>query len=641
MTYTTLLPARMGRLELRNRIVFPAMVTNYCSTRGEVTDRLVAYHQERAKGGAGLLITEATYISPDGKSFPHQLGIDDDGLLPGLRRLVEAVHAAGARIAVQLCHAGRQTSRAVTGLPLLSPSVTRFGNDETSAMRQEDIDRVLRDYAGAALRAQKAGFDAVELHAGNGYLPQQFLSPFTNARQDGYGGSLENRVRFTVEAIRAVRAAVGPDFPIILRLGVAEPVSGGLTLEDGVAAARILAREDIDAFDVTAGMREGGMWVTPPLALPRGTHIEKAAAVRQAIQASRPVIGIGRITSASLADSFITAGKVDFVVMGRALLADPELPLKTLQGREEDIRPCIGCNEGCIGRLSRGLDICCAVNPRVGNEYRPLSRRAAIPRHVLIVGAGPAGLVAACTALRRGHRVTVLEKEAACGGKIPLAARPPFKEELAGYAAWLQRQARDLGADIRCSTKATPSLIAELAPDVVLLAVGAEPVIPPIPGLAPERFLLAEQVLQQQGPAPGQDVLIIGGGLVGCETALFLAKNGCHPLVAEMREDLCMDIEPRSRAVMLLHLKEYGIRALTSCRVARIGEGEAILCTPGHAEEHLPCSCIVLATGDRPRTALAEALRGMDMPVYGIGDCHGGTRICDAVWQATATAETI
>ena len=311
MTYTTLLPARMGRLELRNRIVFPAMVTNYCSTRGEVTDRLVAYHQERAKGGAGLLITEATYISPDGKSFPHQLGIDDDGLLPGLRRLVESVHAAGARIAVQLCHAGRQTSRAVTGLPLISPSVTRFGNDETSAMRQEDIDRVLRDYAGAALRAQKAGFDAVELHAGNGYLPQQFLSPFTNARQDGYGGSLENRVRFTVEAIRAVRAAVGPDFPIILRLGVAEPVSGGLTLEDGVAAARILAREDIDAFDVTAGMREGGMWVTPPLALPRGTHIEKAAAVRQAIQASRPVIGIGRITSASLADSFITAGKVD------------------------------------------------------------------------------------------------------------------------------------------------------------------------------------------------------------------------------------------------------------------------------------------------------------------------------------------
>ena len=221
MTYTTLLPARMGRLELRNRIVFPAMVTNYCSTRGEVTDRLVAYHQERAKGGAGLLITEATYISPDGKSFPHQLGIDDDGLLPGLRRLVESVHAAGARIAVQLCHAGRQTSRAVTGLPLLSPSVTRFGNDETCARRQEDIDRGLRDYAGAALRAQKAGFDAVELHAGNGYLPQQFLSPFTNARQDGYGGSLENRVRFTVEAIRAVRAAVGPDFPIILRLGVA------------------------------------------------------------------------------------------------------------------------------------------------------------------------------------------------------------------------------------------------------------------------------------------------------------------------------------------------------------------------------------------------------------------------------------
>lgn len=526
MTYTTLLPARMGRLELRNRIVFPAMVTNYCSTRGEVTDRLVAYHQERAKGGAGLLITEATYISPDGKSFPHQLGIDDDGLLPGLRRLVESVHAAGARIAVQLCHAGRQTSRAVTGLPLLSPSVTRFGNDETSAMRQEDIDRVLRDYAGAALRAQKAGFDAVELHAGNGYLPQQFLSPFTNARQDGYGGSLENRVRFTVEAIRAVRAAVGPDFPIILRLGVAEPVSGGLTLEDGVAAARILAREDIDAFDVTAGMREGGMWVTPPLALPRGTHIEKAAAVRQAIQASRPVIGIGRITSASLADSFIAAGKVDFVVMGRALLADPELPLKTLQGREEDIRPCIGCNEGCIGRLSRGLDICCAVNPRVGNEYRPLPRRVASPRHVLIVGAGPAGLVAACTALRRGHRVTVLEKEAACGGKIPLAARPPFKEELAGYAVWLERQARDLGADIRCSTKATPSLVSELAPDVVLLAVGSEPVIPPIPGLAPERFLLAEQVLQQQGPAPGQDVLIIGGGLVGCETALFLARNG-------------------------------------------------------------------------------------------------------------------
>ena len=214
----------------------------------------------------------------------------------------------------------------------------------------------------------------MELHAGNGYLPQQFLSPFTNFRRDEYGGSLENRVRFSVEMVRAVRAAVGQDFPVILRLGVAEPVAGGLTLEDGLVAARILAHEDIDAIDVTAGMREGGMWVTPPLALPRGTHIDKAAAVRRSIDARKPVIGIGRITSVALADSFIREGKTDFVVMGRALLADPELPLKTLQGREEDIRPCIGCNEGCIGRLSRGLDITCAVNPAVGNEYR--KRRA-------------------------------------------------------------------------------------------------------------------------------------------------------------------------------------------------------------------------------------------------------------------------
>ena len=433
MKYITLLPARMGRLELRNRIVFPAMVTNYCSVRGEVTDRLIAYHQERARGGAGLIITEATYISPDGKSFPHQLSIAEDGLLPGLRRLAEGVHAAGARIAVQLCHAGRQTSRAVSGLPLIAPSAMRFGDDVTHAMRQEDIERVIGEYARASVRAREAGFDAVELHAGNGYLPQQFLSPLTNFRQDNYGGSLENRIRFSIETI-----------------------AGGLTLEEGLTAARILAREDIDAIDVTAGMREGGMWVTPPLTLPHGTHIAQAAAVRQSISARKPVIGIGRITSIALADSFIKEGKADFVVMGRALLADPELPLKTLQERGEDIRPCIGCNEGCIGRLARGLDITCAVNPTVGNEYCKRQTTTSTPLKVLVVEAGPAGLVAACATRQRGHTVTVMEKEPVYGGKLRIAALPPFKQELFTYVTYLEKHTRKLGVTICCDTEAPP-----------------------------------------------------------------------------------------------------------------------------------------------------------------------------------------
>ena len=640
MKYITLLPARMGRLELRNRIVFPAMVTNYCSVRGEVTDRLIAYHQERARGGAGLIITEATYISPDGKSFPHQLSIAEDGLLPGLRRLAEGVHAAGARIAVQLCHAGRQTSRAVSGLPLIAPSAMRFGDDVTHAMRQEDIERVIGEYARASVRAREAGFDAVELHAGNGYLPQRFLSPLTNFRQDNYGGSLENRIRFSIETVRAVRAAVGQDFPIILRLGVAEPIAGGLTLEEGLTAARILAREDIDAIDVTAGMREGGMWVTPPLTLPHGTHIAKAAAVRQSINARKPVIGIGRITSIALADSFVKEGKTDFVVMGRALLADPELPLKTLQERGEDIRPCIGCNEGCIGRLARGLDITCAVNPTVGNEYCKRQTTTSTPLKVIVVGAGPAGLVAACATRQRGHTVTVMEKEPVCGGKLRIAALPPFKQELFTYITYLEKRARKLGVTICCDTEASPRTVVDLKPDVILLATGAEPHIPPIPGLTPDSVLLAEQVLQQDNRTPGGTILIIGGGLAGCETALHLAQKGYSPLVVEMREALCIDTEPRSRAVLLNHLEEYGVRSMLSCRISSIDEHGATICRQ-EQEEKIICSGIILATGYTPRTQLADALANKGIRFYSIGDCNNGTRIYDAVWQANSIAEML
>ena len=641
MPHASLRPGRIGSLRTRNRIVYPPMVTNYCAPDGSVTDRFLAYHLERARGGTGLSIMEASMILPEGRAFPNQLGVHDDALIPGLRRLTDALHSAGGSCAIQLCHPGRQTTAAICGCQPMSPSPVIFRGEETRAMTAEDMERVRHAYAAAAVRAREAGFDAVEIHAGNGYLPQQFHSRFTNRREDAYGGSLGNRTRFSVEVLREVRRSVGDDYPVIVRLGMMEPVPDGLTPHEALCILRILAREGVDAFHITAGMREGGALVTPPAAMPRGTHMELARMAREVLGGRVPVIGIGRIANLEQADAAIDGGFADFVTVGRAQIADPFLVEKCANGKADTVMPCLSCNEGCMNRLATGRDISCAVNPRVGREWEPAPRPPQKKLSLVVVGAGPAGCEAACTAAGAGHSVLLLEKETKPGGRLRAAALPPFKQVLADYADHLGRRLAESGVEARYGKAVTAADLTALKPDHVIIASGAELAVPPIPGLEARGFLPPEAALAANPASLPEEVTIVGGGMVGAECAEALAAAGKTVTIIEQRPEVGADVEPRTRGLLMQRLEQLGVRILAGTQVVSADAAGLELAAGGRTFLHALApgeGALILATGYRAGHELAEAARALGLDVTEVGDALEAASILAAVHGGDAAA---
>ncbi|MEJ2199602.1 MAG: NADH:flavin oxidoreductase [Desulfuromonadaceae bacterium] len=367
---TLLEPVQIGSLAINNRMIMAPLVTNFCHADGSVSDRYLAFLQARARAGVGLLITEATSVHSSGKAFPNGLGIHSDAMLPGLQRLTDAVHAAGAKIAVQLFHGGRQCFESITGQPLLAPSAIPcpFCGGQPRAMTGEDMQRIIAAFGEAALRAQKAGFDAVEVHGAHGYLLCEFLSAYSNQRSDEYGGSLENRARFPLAVVKKVREAVGADFPVLYRLSAEEYVPGGLTLAETEPFCRMLVAAGIDALDISGGVYESADKVIQGLELPQGVFVANAAAIKRAVSGQVPVIVAGRLNDPPFMADIVATGKVDLVAIGRGLLADAELVRKIETGHFDDIRNCTACKTGCVGRLFSGKDIACPVNPSLGHE---------------------------------------------------------------------------------------------------------------------------------------------------------------------------------------------------------------------------------------------------------------------------------
>lgn len=362
---------RIGNMEVKNRLVMPPMVTNFCGEDGSMTDRYISFMRDRAKGGAGLLITEATFVHPSGKSFPHGLGIYRDESIPGLKKLTDAVHAEGAKIAVQLFHGGRQCVEAITGMRLLAPSAIACPvcGDLPGEMTAEDIAQIKEAFGDAAVRAKQAGFDAIELHGAHGYLLCEFLSPYSNHRTDEYGGSLVNRARFPLEVVETVRARVGEDFPLSYRLSAEEYVPGGLTLDETAAFAQMLVNHGVDAIHVSGGVYQSADMLIPGASLPQGVFVENAAAIKTAIGGKVPVIVAGRLNDPAVMAETVASGKADLIATGRGLLADPNLPLKLEKGLYGDIVKCTACNLGCTQRIFAGKDIRCVQNPSVGREW--------------------------------------------------------------------------------------------------------------------------------------------------------------------------------------------------------------------------------------------------------------------------------
>lgn len=633
-------PTQIGSMKLRNRIVMPAMVTNYCTDDGAVTERFKAYHQTRAKGGVGLIITEAAYVHPNGKGFSNQVGIYKDELIPGLKALTDAVHEHGAKIAVQLYHAGRQTTSKVTGMRVVAPSPIPcpVKQETPKELSVDEIKELVEAFGQAARRAKEAGFDAIEIHGAHGYLLNQFLSPYSNKRTDAYGGTFENRMRFPLEVVRRVRQEVGEDFPVIYRMSAEEYVAGGLTVEDTKIFAQKLVEAGINALHVSGGVYESAAMIIQPAAIPQGCYVDVAAAIKEAINNEIPVIVVGRIKDPFMAEQIIREGKADLVSMGRALLADPDLPRKVSEGKIQEIRKCIACNQGCIDRLFQDLDITCIANALTGHETEfDVGIPAEKKKRVLIIGGGPAGLEAARVAALRGHEVVLYEKQTTLGGQMQIAAVPPYKGEINDLANYLINQVEKSDIKVVKGKEADMDTIREVKPDVVILATGAEPIIPKIPGALGENVVTAHDVLKK-AYTTGKKVVIIGGGLVGCETAEFLAEQGKEVTVIEMLDDVARDVGPLTRPLLLNRMSEKKINVLTKSKVQKILGDKVILENESGIQEITGVDTVVMAVGSKSKNDLLKSIEEENIPVYVIGDSVKPRKFIDAIHEGFRVA---
>ncbi len=626
-------PVTVGTLTLRHRLIMAAMGTGFPTPEGAVTDRLTRFLARRARGGIALVTTEATAVDASGAPFPAALRADDDARIPGLRRLADAVHGHGAPVSLQIYHAGRQMSRRLSGRQPVAPSVIPcpLVREIPRALEGDEIPPLIERYAAAAERARAAGFDALELHGAHGYLLHQFLTPLANQRTDDYGGDLRGRARFTLEVVRRVRERAGRDFPVLFKLSAEDHLPGGLTLDDTLTVARWLEEAGVDALIVSAGTYGSFEWVVQPITLPQGCLSAYAARFRHTVRI--PVVAVGRINDAALADQIIRSGEADLVAMGRALLADPDLPRKAQAGRREEIRPCITCNE-CLAQLMRAQPITCAVNPEMGCEAQFPPAPAATPKRVAVVGGGPAGMQAALVARERGHEVTLLEASPALGGRLRLADRPAYKKEVGALVPYLTRRLAQAGVVIRLNARASAEEIRRLAPHTVVVATGARDTLPEIPGIREPYVRTAEQCLAGDPRGRGTAV-VLGGGNTACEVACYLRERGWEVTILAPDRDLARDLESTTRKALIPELSRLGIRVLQETRAEEIRDRQVRFVDGAGQRAAAPAALVVVALGVVPEEGLQQALEAAGWTVHAIGDCADPGRIGDAIRPAT------
>ena len=678
-------PGRIGALEFRNRMLVTAMGSNLADTEGYCRERMVAFHEAQAKGGVALVMTGVVGVSwPGGGNMPNQVALSDDRFIPGIRAVAEAVHRHGARYAVQLHHGGIVSPEdAIAGRPCMVPSIPRpragdmaegflleeleksptrrMQNAMLKVMTEDDIKGVVADFAAAAIRAKEAGVAAVEIHGGHGYLLSSFISPSTNYRTDAYGGPLENRIRFAVEVVRAVRAAVGPDFPMWIKIDAREhELEGGITIEDACRTAQAMEAAGADAITVTAyhdpgiGVLQSGSHTpdVPAWNIPDATLIRKSVNI--------PVIASGRIEP-DVGGKAIADGRFDFMSMGRKILADPELPTRLAEGRPEDIRPCVYCYT-CISSIYTRGSVFCAVNPRTAHELEFAPQPAATPRKVVIVGGGPAGMEAARLLDAQGDDAVLLERTDRLGGTLQFAsiAYEPNERLL----NWLRRRVSAGRIDVRLGVEATPELIASLKPDAVIVATGARRDTPLIPGGDRANVLsgdelrslilgtdldrlkaktgLITRLMSKAGALTGASaspavireatkawmplgsrIVIVGGELVGLELAEFLLHRGRTINVLEEGPRPGKGLPVVRRWRVLDAIRKSGGVIVPSVRDIAIEEGAVSCADQSGAQQRFLADHVIIAKGARGDLALADTLKAAGHTVIPIGDCCG------------------
>ncbi len=627
-------PCTIGMMTLRNRLNMAPMGTNYSTWNGVVTDRLVDYYGERARGGVGLVTVGFSHVHSTGQISPYSMGVHDDAVIPGLRRLADAIHAGGAKASVQIAHGGRRCRSAITGSQLLAPSsLPCVGGEMPRELSLAEIKTVIEWFVRAARRVRDGGFDAVTLHLANGYLLQSFLSPYSNRRTDQYGGSVEARTRLALEIVEGMRRELGAEVPIIVRLSVDDFLEGGITLADGQSMARLLEGAGVDAIDVTAGIPETMYIIGPPMAMPKGFLVPHTRAIKDAVRI--PVGAVGRINDPALADQILRDGHADFISIGRPLLADPEFANKAREGRSADIRPCIACNEGCFQRLYAHLDISCVVNPRAGREAMYPEVPAAKAKRVLVIGGGPGGMMAALTAAARGHHVVLCERGTRLGGQLLMGDVPPHKEEIRALRDYLTRQLAKSGVETRLETTMTREIVERDGAEAIIVATGARPIASSVP-VVDAQIVSSWDVLSGR-ETTGAKVLVMGGGEVGCELAEYLAVQGKDVVLVEMLPEVLNGTEPRARVLLMRRLRDLKVHVLTQSRVVAV-QGAVVTYERGGLKSTIAgVDTVVAALGSTADTTLREML-GERASVHVIGDCVKPRRILEAIREGFEVA---
>ncbi|WP_062071542.1 oxidoreductase [Demequina sediminicola] len=621
-------PITLGNLHLRNRVVMVPMGTEMGDHNGHLTEREIAYYAERAKGGAGLVVTGLTAVTDDYEVINEGLGrIDSDDAIPGLRALADAVHAVGGAISVQLTAGlGRNINVADPERAPISASDNGHYTDPSIRCRPLEVDEIhviVSRFKEAAARCLEAGIDSIDIHGHTGYLIDQFLSPEWNRRTDSYGGSVENRCRFAVEIIQAVKEGA-PGLPVTFRLSANHRSEHGRKIPESQEIAKVLEAAGLDMLMADEGSYEAMDYVFPPYYLGDACMMEAAAAMKEVL--TIPVLGCGNLTPEN-AEQALADGELDFVGIGRGLIADPEWTNKLAAGQREDIRPCIRCNQMCVGNAFIGQPLGCAVNPTVGFERERVITPATDHQHVVIIGAGPAGLEAARVAGERGHRVDVYERESRLGGVLWPAATPEFKKELRSMIFWWERQLADLPVTVHLDTEITEDSPELADADTIIVAVGSTPVSPPIPGLDGDNVV--EVVDAHLGATLGKRIVVCGGGLSGSDFALEAAQAGHDVTIVEMADAVAGDLLMINRITLMRDLEEAGVTLTTGQRVTAIEPGAVVL-SGADGESRIEADTVVSAFGVAPATGLAAALAGRGR-VVAVGDCVEPAKVGDAI----------
>ncbi len=624
-------PIKIGSLEVPNRFVVPPMVVNFVNQDGTANEKFIAYHEEKAKGGWGLIIVEDYAIDKYAGGFIKLPGLWNDGQIESHRELTERVHQYDSKIFAQIYHAGRETGSLINGVQPVAPSPIADPTigETPRELSITEIKELIEKFGDTALRAKKAGFDGVEMHGAHGYLIGQFMSPFSNKRTDEYGGTIKNRARFALEILKNIRAKVGNDFPVIYRMSVNEMVTGGLTTEESKVIVMLLEEAGIDAIHASNGVYASSQYIIPPFSMKHAWSSDISEEIKKVV--SIPVIGVGRITDPFIAESVIASGKADLVSMGRASLADPHLPKKSKEGKFEDIIHCIGCVQGCSGRNVKQVEVKCLVNPLTGSESERKIELVKDKKIIAVAGGGIAGMEAAIVAAKRGHVVHLYEKNEKLGGQWILAAIPPSKEEFNSFILWQKTQLEKLNVNIHLGTEFNEKIVEEIKPDALIVATGSIPFVPNITGKDRPNVVIANDILKGKIDS-GQNVVVIGGGMVGVETASHLANHGKSVTIMEAKSEIFEGGEPAVRYFLFEDLKENNVRLIANAFIKEIKEKSVIFDDEkGNEKELSGIDTIVMAVGSKPLNDLSEIVSNKIKKVIVAGDAVSVRNGLDAI----------